>query len=31
MDAIGIAFLDSQDMNYSSKLQKINKIVIAKR
>jgi hypothetical protein len=31
MDAIGIALLDSQDMNYSAKLQKINKIAIAKR
>jgi hypothetical protein len=30
-DAIGIALLDSQNMNYSAKLQKINKIVIAKR
>jgi hypothetical protein len=30
-DAIGIALLDSQDMDYSVKLQKISKIAIAKR
>jgi hypothetical protein len=29
MDAIGIALLDSQDMDYSVKLQKLNKIAIA--
>jgi hypothetical protein len=31
LDAIGIALIDSQDMNYSAKLQKINKTMIAKR
>jgi hypothetical protein len=31
MDAIGIALLDSHDMGYNVRLQKISKIVIAKR
>jgi hypothetical protein len=30
-DAIGIALLDSQDMDYNVSLQKISKIAIAKR